>query len=175
MAYATMRSTAMHAPARQLPFSAGHCPPGVSRLDAHLNHELDFDVICDLEAFLQLEADWTKLFREHGQSQQMFQTFDWVAAWSRDYLGPVNAAAQSTLHIVTARQAGELVLVMPLIRTCVHGQCRIEWLGHPVSQYGDVLVNLHADAYDLVAAALTFVPIPQEAMLWFFVKCEVTV
>lgn len=120
-------------------------------------HHIRFDVIRDMDALARLETSWSELFESHGLSHQMFQTYPWVAAWCRRYLSTIGHGAERSLHIVTAHQGADLVLVMPLVRTCAHGQCRIEWLGHPVSQYGDVVVRRDVNTAQLISAAVDFV------------------
>ena len=112
------------------------------------------DRIEDLEA---LEPEWIALQVAHGRSENLFQTFAWVRQWCRHFLIPDEPGKRLSLKIVTGRINGVLSLVLPLVRTQHRGTCKIEWLGHPVSQYGDALVINDPNARDLLASALRFV------------------
>jgi CelD/BcsL family acetyltransferase involved in cellulose biosynthesis len=58
------------------------------------------------------------------------------------------------LAVVTVRRDGRLVLVLPLVRTRWLGLTELRWLGEPVLQYGDALVDDLPDAVELMRAAL---------------------
>ena len=85
--------------------------------------------------FDALEAGWNALFERSGHSHQVFQTFNWNWHWANHFLG------SSRLAIVTGHRAGRLVMVWPLVREHAHGLEVLAWMGEPVSQYGDVLVE----------------------------------
>ncbi len=99
---------------------------------------LRFDVIVDRAQFDALEVDWSALFAESGHSHQLFQSFNWNWHWCNHYLDTDNA---SVLSIVTARRNGHLVMVWPLVRQRRAGMTVLSWMGDPVTQYGDVLVE----------------------------------
>jgi CelD/BcsL family acetyltransferase involved in cellulose biosynthesis len=100
---------------------------------------LEFVLIQDRAQFNALEHDWNGLFDRAGRSTQVFQTFNWNWHWANHHL---NATSNTlTLAVVTARRAGQLVLVMPLICERMHGIKVLSWMGEPVSQYGDVLID----------------------------------
>ena len=60
------------------------------------------------------------------------------------------------LAIVTARRNGSLVMVWPLVLERSNGLSTLSWMGDPVSQYGDVLVDDLADATDVLRQGLEF-------------------
>jgi CelD/BcsL family acetyltransferase involved in cellulose biosynthesis len=101
-----------------------------------------------------LEADWNALFARAGRSTQLFQTFNWCWHWSNHFLLPAqNGRARTALRIVTCRRDGRLALVWPLVlRRCVVGT-ELGWLGEPVSQYGDVLVEAGPGRAELICEA----------------------
>lgn len=94
---------------------------------------LELSLISTLEEFDRLEQDWNALFAQAGQSQQVFQTFNWNWHWSR--------AFPARLAIVTGRRDGRLVMVWPLVIGRSAGLRELAWMGEPVSQYGDVLIE----------------------------------
>lgn len=119
--------------------------------------ELHFDTIKTLDEMLCLEQDWKALFATHGRSDHVFQSFELAHHWCQYFL-PAHAKSSSTqLNIVTAYRGDTLVLVLPLVQVCAHGQCRLEWLGAPVSQYGDALVEEGPRSHAIVEAALDYV------------------
>lgn len=112
----------------------------------------EFALVTDRDAFDALEADWTSLFDRCATSIQLFQSHAWLWHWTRHFL----AAPDVSLAVVTARRNGRLVLVWPLARYAAAGLSRLVWMGEPVSQYGDVLVEPGAEALPLMREAWTF-------------------
>lgn len=90
-------------------------------------------------AFDALAAEWNELFQRCGRGTQLFQAFNWNWHWCNHYL-----AANETLAVLTCRQGGRLVMVWPLVGTRVAGLQQLSWMGEPVSQYGDVLIDAAA-------------------------------
>lgn len=105
-------------------------------------------VVTDRDAFDALETEWNELFDRAGTSAHVFQTHAWLWHWTRHFLKP----ACNQLAIVTARRGGRLVLVWPMVLT--RGPIRrLDWMGEPVSQYGDVLADPGADTPRLLREA----------------------
>lgn len=119
-------------------------------------------LITDRAGFDALEADWTDLFERAGRDTQLFQSFNWSWHWCNHYLtGPHKGRPAPQLAVVTARRAGRLVMLWPLAVEHVAGLRRLVWMGGPVGQYGDVLIEdgleaapLLRQAWDLVIAAV---------------------
>jgi len=107
------------------------------------------DIIESLDGLEALEADWRALEQKAARSTQVFQSFDWCAAWSRARAGERCLG----LRIVTARMDGRLILVWPLMRVCVGPVCILRWLSAPYGQYGDVLIDRHVDREAVLQAA----------------------
>lgn len=107
---------------------------------------LAFTTITDLAGLDSLAGEWNALFERSAHSSQVFQSFAWVWHWTRHFL----VRPGRSLAIVTARHNGRLVLVWPLARTTSRGITQLVWLGEPVSQYGDVLVDQGQDALALM-------------------------
>ncbi len=113
------------------------------------DRSLVFETITDRSAFDALEAEWNGLFARAGASHQLFQTFNWCWHWCNHYL----REDRGRLAIVTGRRAGRLALVWPLVRQSWLGARVLSWMGEPVSQYGDVLVEKGPDRARLLAGA----------------------
>lgn len=108
-------------------------------------------IVADRHGFDALEAEWDGLFERAGTSAQLFQTHAWLWHWTRHFLDP----ARHELAIVTARRADRLVMVWPAVLT--RGSIRrLDWMGEPVSQYGDVLAEPGPDTPRLLRQAWDF-------------------
>jgi CelD/BcsL family acetyltransferase involved in cellulose biosynthesis len=107
--------------------------------------DLRLAVVTDREGFECLEQPWNELFDRAGRACQLFQSFDWLRHWANHYLDN-----GSRLSVVTGWRHGRLVLVWPLVATRSAGLTRLSWMGEPVSQYGDVLVENGPARLDLL-------------------------
>jgi len=117
-----------------------------------------FALVTDRGAFDALEPEWTDLFDRAGRGTQVFQTFNWNWHWCNHYLGDGSrGSAAPALAVVTARRAGRLVMVWPLAVERVAGLRNLIWMGAPVSQYGDVLIEQGIDAAPLLRQAWSFI------------------
>lgn len=118
----------------------------------------EFQLITDRAGFDALEEEWNELFARAGRGTQVFQTFNWLWHWANHYLAAPDAAEQGPgLAVVTGRRDGRLVMVWPLVRMHDRGVVRLTWMGEPVSQYGDVLVDDMADTPVVLRAAWDFI------------------
>jgi CelD/BcsL family acetyltransferase involved in cellulose biosynthesis len=115
---------------------------------------LKLELVTDRQAFDALEQEWTDLFERSGRSSQLFQGHRWLWHWCNHFL-PADQST-SSLAIVTGRRDGRLVIVSPLVRTTSMGLAHLSFMGDPVSQYGDVLVEAGPQAQADVRAAWTF-------------------
>ncbi len=111
-----------------------------------------FALISERAAFDALEAEWNDLFSRAGRGTQVFQTFNWNWHWCNHYL----AESTTALAVVTARKCGRLVMVWPLVRKRAAGLDQLAWMGEPVSQYGDVLMEDGPDPLQLLREAWSF-------------------
>jgi CelD/BcsL family acetyltransferase involved in cellulose biosynthesis len=97
-----------------------------------------YEFITTRAAFDALEPEWNALFDRAGRGTQVFQTFNWNWHWCNHYL---DGDSRRSLAVVVGRQGGRMVMVWPLIAMRVGGLLQISWMGEPVTQYGDVLVE----------------------------------
>lgn len=102
--------------------------------------------------FDALETEWNSLFERAGRGEQMFQTFNWLWHWANHYL----ADDADTLAIVTVRRAGRLIAILPLALERVAGLRQLVFMGDPVSQYGDAVVDDMPDQPAVLGRALDF-------------------
>lgn len=128
---------------------ATHPSLGVVRAAAR-HGTYDVELVTSAEAFERLEPEWNALFERSGTSTQLFQQFNWLWHALRQYCGrrrgpkPVIAIARDVHR--------RLVMAWPLQITCSRGLCHLSWLGEPVGQYGDVLIDDDVDADAVLAA-----------------------
>ena len=111
--------------------------------------ELQFKVVDDISA---LEADWNALAARAAYPRQGFQSFAWMRSWAAHY-----ADDGHDVRIVLGYRSGELVLIWPLGVRRRFGIAVLEFLGEPLNQYHDVLIDDDAPAEALMAAALNYV------------------
>lgn len=121
----------------------------------------DLALVTDRAAFDALGREWADLFARGGRPHQVFQTFDWLWHWANHYLDD-----GASLSIVTGRCEGRLALVWPLVSSRVLGLRILSFMGEPVGQYGDALVEDRPDAAILLAHALDFVTKLPIDVLW---------
>lgn len=117
--------------------------------------ELTFDVIHHRSDFDRLEDDWCALFDRCGTGHQVFQTFHWLWHWCNAFLSDDDY--KSALAIVTGRKAGKLVLAWPLIVYRSGGLAKLNWMGQPVSQYGDILFDDKACSFTDLEKSWTYI------------------
>jgi CelD/BcsL family acetyltransferase involved in cellulose biosynthesis len=111
--------------------------------------ELQFKVVDDISA---LEADWNALAARAAYPRQGFQSFAWMRSWAAHY-----ADDGYDLKIVLGYRSGKLALIWPLGMRRRCGIAILQFLGEPLNQYHDVLVDDEAPAEALLAAALEYV------------------
>lgn len=117
--------------------------------------EATFDLVTTREAFEALEGEWNDLFARAGRDTQLFQTFNWLWHWANHFL-PRDDGGSHALSIITARIEGRLALVWPLVKERHGPIVRLTWMGEPVSQYGDILIDDAARSMGLLDAAWDF-------------------
>lgn len=122
------------------------------------NNNIDFQVITKRQDFDALEHDWNALFDRAGHGTHVFQTFNWNWHWANTYL-PRDQQPKSpmVLSIVTARRNGNLIMIWPLVSERAHGLTQILWMGDPVSQYGDLLIDDIDDKLNVMSLGWTFI------------------
>ncbi len=103
---------------------------------------LEFSVISNLEGMRALEEDWNKLFESDSLPHHHFLSFNWNWHWMIHY---GTTQPDSEIKLVVGKTGGAkkglVVLIWPLLLTRRLGFTQLQWMGDPVSQYGDVLVK----------------------------------
>ena len=121
------------------------------------NAALSLSLITDRAAFDALEGEWNALFERAGRSAQVFQSFNWNWHWANHYLDGADGGIEGLkLSIIAGFRDGKLIMLWPLVSERVRGISQIFWMGEPVSQYGDVLIDDIADADAVLRAGWAF-------------------
>ncbi len=102
---------------------------------------LEFQLITDFTGFEALESEWCNLFERAGGSHQLFQSYNWCWHWCQTYLNAEKKRNPIKLSIVVGRVDDLPVMIWPLITDRSMGVRYACWMGMPVSQYSDVLVE----------------------------------
>ncbi len=93
-------------------------------------------LITNLSNLRAMQQDWHNLEQNCAKSPSVFQSFDWVMAWSEVYAA---GDAGPELHVIAGYDQGRLVFVWPLMKTRRFGVNTLAWLTDPFGQYGDIL------------------------------------
>jgi CelD/BcsL family acetyltransferase involved in cellulose biosynthesis len=113
-------------------------------------------LVRDRAAFDALENDWNDLFARSGRGTQLFQAFNWNWHWCNHYVDETRPGSPA-IAVLTVRRGGRLVMLWPLVVEHVAGQTQLAWMGEPVSQYGDIVMEDAADSLDLMRSAWRFI------------------
>jgi CelD/BcsL family acetyltransferase involved in cellulose biosynthesis len=104
--------------------------------------ELRFSIIRSRLAFEALEPQWNDLFERCGKPHQLFQTFNWNWQWAQAFLGADDAPERvSPIAVLVGYQGDRLVTLWPMVLERRGALTELCWMGEPVSQYGDVLID----------------------------------
>ena len=130
------------------------------------------EVLRGLDAFEALKPEWDRLFRRAAKPHQLFQSHPMLSAWAKSY------PEAGDVIVITAREHGALVAALPLVMRTNLGVKRLHFMGMPVVQFGDMLVDPHCDSDtaakiwaaipDLGADVLEARRIRADAELWPF-------
>jgi CelD/BcsL family acetyltransferase involved in cellulose biosynthesis len=108
------------------------------RSDVRASVELDWHVIDSFAAFEQLEPDWDALLeRVAPPAGKVFLSYNWNWHWCRHYL----VKQSDRLAVVVGRHEGEVVAIWPMATQRMAGLRVATFMGMPVSQYGEALVD----------------------------------
>ncbi|MFA7307269.1 MAG: GNAT family N-acetyltransferase [Hyphomicrobium sp.] len=117
---------------------------------------VDFELITGRSAFEALEHEWNELFERSARSIHVFQSFNFCWHWANTFLEQESDKSGPRLAILTARHNGRLVMIWPLVSERAHGITEVYWMGEPVAQYGDALIDPSCDSAEVLRAGLEF-------------------
>ncbi|CAN7489208.1 MULTISPECIES: GNAT family N-acetyltransferase [Ensifer] len=112
-----------------------------------MGDNLQISCVTSLEGFEALHKEWDDLFERTAEPQQVFQRHIFLRHWARHYLDP-----KTQLCILIGRIDGRLVTLWPLVRRRKLGFDVLGFMGAPVTQFGDVLVEAGENRHALLEA-----------------------
>ncbi len=123
--------------------------PAARRLQVPGPDDLHLAIVEGRNAFMALETAWNDLHRRAGQPHQVFLSFNWMWHWCAHF----HDEAAERIVLLMGRRAGRLVMLWPMVRRRRFGVASLQWMGAPVTPYGDALIEtgLHTQT-DLAAA-----------------------
>lgn len=123
--------------------------PVLEGVEANGSVALSAEVVTSKSGLEALKGDWNDLFQRCGRGRHVFQTFNWNWHWANHFLG--GDTCDCNLAIVTVRREGRLVALWPLMVVRRFGLRIAKWMGEPVTQYGDALIDPAEDAAEIFA------------------------
>ena len=103
--------------------------------------DLEFSVVTTRAGLDALEEDWNALFERSARGIHVFQSFNWIWHWANHFLPRPSTAQDSAIFILTARRNDRLVMVWPMQRRRRAGLVHMCFMGEPVTQYADLLID----------------------------------
>ncbi len=132
-----------------------HSKTETSSRSAKTAGDFKIKIATSLEDMVALHMDWVELEKRSAIATQVFQSFDWCASWVEHIA--TNSDAYK-IHILTVHLQDRLIMVWPMMTTCVGPICILRWLSDPFAQYGDVLIDKdidHQQVFELAWQELT--------------------
>ncbi len=108
-----------------------------TREQARAAASVDWQLISSRAEFERLEPEWNALHARVSGASKVFLNFNWNWHWANHYLSDQTCQ----LAIVVGRRHGVLVSIWPLVSQRLAGLRMVTFMGMPVSQYGDLLVD----------------------------------
>ena len=109
------------------------------------------EIVRGLAAFERLRPEWDDLFERCAAPHQIFQNHSFLHAWARAYVED-----GAGLTVVAARVGGKLIAIVPLVGRRRLGVHLVQFMGAPVAQFDDMLLDdSYAEpALDAISAAI---------------------
>ncbi len=105
------------------------------------NTPLRIELVTEGDRFQELAEDWRALAKRAGTGHHTFQTFGWCMTWWDSCCDGSPAKDCYKLRILAGWDGERLVMVWPMVATKGTAVTMLRWLGTPLTQYGDVLVE----------------------------------
>lgn len=106
------------------------------RIHAPPSNDVTVEIVRGLAAFETMQSEWDALFRRSAAPHQIFQNHAFLRAWARAYAG-----GGADLIVVAVRATGRLVAIVPLVRRRRLGVEVLQFMGAPVAQFDDILLD----------------------------------
>jgi O-antigen/teichoic acid export membrane protein/CelD/BcsL family acetyltransferase involved in cellulose biosynthesis len=102
---------------------------------------LVFNIVHDEAGLDALREDWDRLCANSAAPSNAFLSFEWNRQWLRHYHAGQSHPLGMQMALAVGRRAGRVVIIWPLVTKRMAGMTYLYWMGQPVSQYGDVLID----------------------------------
>ena len=123
-----------------------------------LSNRLTFSHATTLDELETLEESWNALFERIGKSSHLFQSFNWNWHWARIFAAnSAETPPQQRLAVVSAHSGDTPVLIFPLVEHVHMGVRTLSWMGDPLSQYGDILLDTAINREDALFQAWQYI------------------
>lgn len=100
-----------------------------------------FRLVTDLQGIRELEQDWRNLEGCMAGHPNPFLGFNWNLHWCEHFLSSEDGRANPTPCILVGKVADQVNMIWPLVLEQNFGMRTLKFMGAPVSQYGDILVE----------------------------------
>ena len=121
-----------------LSVNSGH--PGASDIETagdFDNSQYAVETIDSFARFEEIDAAWNDLFERAAEPKNVFQSYNWHWHWCRHYL----KNNDSSIRIIALWADDRLMMIWPMAIDRSMGVRQLKWMGAPVSQYGDIIVD----------------------------------
>nr|MCH9764853.1 GNAT family N-acetyltransferase [Alphaproteobacteria bacterium] len=122
---------------KQVPLPFRTSTASLSDASGTTDSGLRFEVVSTVSDFEALGAEWDSLLAKCGSGRHVFQQHSWLSHWAQTFLNTKG----KRLCVVVGRHNGQVVVIWPLVWARKFGASMLEWMGDPVSQYSDVVVE----------------------------------
>jgi CelD/BcsL family acetyltransferase involved in cellulose biosynthesis len=110
------------------------------------------ETISTVEDLRKIETEWRELEADNRGRTTVFQSFDWIMAWCNAYL---QNDQNCNIVVITGFHNAKLVFVLPLTKSTRFSFTVLDWLTHPIGQYGDALCATGEDPQKWMDAAFS--------------------
>ncbi len=98
---------------------------------------LRYELISNPDDVGALKQAWMRLYASNQRASTVFMRYSHIVAWINTF---ANYDDKQRLAIVVGRRDGEVALILPLVVSQSLGIKKLQWLGLPLAQYGDMLI-----------------------------------
>ncbi len=116
---------------------------------------MKFNFIDTLTKFERPAEDWRRLHAEGAQRWNVFAGYEWHKTYLQHFLNG-SERDNARLAIVVACDGRKVQFICPLVCQQLYGVKVLNWIGDPVSQYGDIIFGGETEQAQLLQHALKF-------------------
>jgi CelD/BcsL family acetyltransferase involved in cellulose biosynthesis len=125
----------IHTTAKKLNYVKSIQPVQISGL-AHFSRGNQLLSLTSATDIFEHELAWRKLEKDNAIPTSVFESFEWVSSWCKTHL---KSDGIDQVQTYAGYHNGDLVFLLPLVKSSQHGMTVLQWMTEPLGQYGDVL------------------------------------